>query len=107
MMQVASHQIIDVITVRHGFMTAIWPVNMIGSVPRAMMRSTTVRIGRSHRQNMFLDTSCRGMMQMAIMQIIDMIAMLYGGMPTVRSVLMLVLRVNVGHLISLLCWIIR
>jgi hypothetical protein len=81
-MQVAIHQIVHVVAMRHSFMPAIRPVYMPGLVPAAIMSARAIsRILRRYRQHMLVKVSFMRMMQMPVMQIVDMPFMLNRCMP--------------------------
>jgi hypothetical protein len=77
MMQVAIDEIIDVIAVRHGFMTVSRPMHVAGRMPAARMpRCAGIGVLRRHLDRVLIDVSGVHVMQMAVMKIIDMIAVL-------------------------------
>ena len=83
MMQVAIHQIVHVVAVRHSFMPAIRPVYMPGFVPAALMSARAIGwILCRHCQHMFIKVPFMGMMQMPVMQIVDVPFMLNRCVPT-------------------------
>jgi hypothetical protein len=91
MMEVAVDQIVDVIAVRHRFVSAVRPVNMARIMGAAMVaRRTLIRIFRTDLKRVLVYMIAMRMMQVAIMQVIDMIAMFDGRVPAVRAVLMVV-----------------
>jgi hypothetical protein len=72
MVEVSIHQIIDMVAVRHGLVTAIGPVDMTRVVPGAVMIGRAdVGIRCGHCQDMFVDVISMHMMQMTIMQVVD------------------------------------
>ena len=99
-MQVAIHQIVDVITVWDCFMATTRPMDMILIMSAAIMCWSTfvwVRFGDSDR--MFIDMVAVRVMQMPIMEIIDVSIMLDSLMTTTGSMNMFVGRVDfaTGH----------
>jgi hypothetical protein len=76
MVQPAIHQPVDMSAMRHGIMAAARPMDMAagGWGPAA------VGIGVRHRNHMFIDMIAVHVVQMAIVQIIDMVTMLNGDM---------------------------
>lgn len=94
MMQVAVDQVVDVIAMRYRFVPASWAVDVPWFMAAAVVsRRTLVRIFGADLKPMLVYVTGMGMVQMPIMQIIDVIAVPDSGMATVRSVLMLVVRV--------------
>jgi hypothetical protein len=77
-----------VITVRHAFMSASRTMRM-----RALgVGGTAQGVGVANVDNVFVDVISMHMMQMTIMQIIDMAVMAHSRVPTVRTMLMRVIR---------------
>jgi hypothetical protein len=69
----------------------------------AMFRRAGVRVSCAYRNHMFVDMVCVRMMQVAIMQVIGMAFMLYGGMTAIRAMLvgMVAMGFAFGHSILL------
>jgi hypothetical protein len=97
MMQVPGDQIIDVVTVRYCLVPAIGPMFVPCMMTGTMMIGrASVRISGTYFNFVFLD-DCRdflGMMKMAVMNVINMAVVPDCGVPTLRSVLMTVVRMN-------------
>jgi hypothetical protein len=92
----ALNQIINVVTVGHDLVSTTGTVVMAGFVAVAMVLGrTTFRILPADIQGMLLDHGWAwgvdGMMEMAVVKIIDVAAMFDGGMAAVRAVLMTVI----------------
>ena len=92
-------QIIDVVTVRYCLVPAIGPMFVPCLMTGTMMIGrASVRISRTYFNFVFLDNSragdFRGMMKMAVMNVINMAIVPDCGMPTLRSVLMTMVRMN-------------
>lgn len=87
MVQVTGHQIIRVISVRHGGMTALVAVRMVGRVlARAVAGRAANRIGRAYSEDMFVCMSAVGTMQVAAIQIVNMPGMMHGQVTTAGAV---------------------
>lgn len=93
-MQVAVHEIVNMVAVRHGFVTAA------GSVDVACFMTVTVvfggagiRVGRTDGDTVFVHMLFVRVVQMAIVQVINVAVMFYGGMAAVRAVLVRVVSV--------------
>jgi len=99
-MQVPIHQVIGVVAMRHGFVTAARPMFVCRIVAAADMASGRgTRVSGVDGNDVLIDVSFMQMMQVPIMQIIRVAFMLDGGMAASRTVLMRVRAV----FIALLC----
>ncbi|KVK90912.1 hypothetical protein WS93_35200 [Burkholderia cepacia] len=85
-MKAAVDQIIDVIAVRYGLVSAPRTVHMTRLMVTAVRR-TFVRIFRADLDLVFIDMIAVRVMQVAIMEIIYMVAMLDCGVTAVRAML--------------------
>jgi hypothetical protein len=81
MVQPSVHQEVDMITMRHGFMSAV-PAMLVRA---AGLRGAVHRVCRADRDDMLVDMVTVHVVQMAIMQIIDMTVMANRRMPTARA----------------------
>jgi hypothetical protein len=86
MMKMALHEVVDMITVRHGLVPATGTMD----VPRlmagaAVLRGAGVRVRPRHVDHVLVDMIAVWMVQMAVMQIIDMIVVSYGGVAASRA----------------------
>jgi len=97
MMQVPGDHIIDVVTVRYCLVPAIGPMSVSCLMTGTMMIGrASLRISGTYFNFVFLDDcrDFRGMMKMAVMNVINVAIVSDCGMPTVRSVLMTMVRMN-------------
>jgi hypothetical protein len=86
-MQPSVHKVIDVITVRHAFVSAARTMRM-----RAPgLGRTAQRVGVANFDHVFVDVISMHVMQMTIVQIVDMAVMAHSRVPTVRTMLMCVI----------------
>ncbi len=92
MMKVPIDQVINVITVRNGFVSAARAVHMTGLVTTGAVRAV-IRVVRAHLYLVLVHMISMRMMQMPIVQVVDMITMLDSGMPAPRTVLVIMLGV--------------
>jgi hypothetical protein len=92
-MQTAIHQVVDMITVGHGFMTAIGSMDVVGPMAAALAMGAVIRVGGIDLQDVLVHVIAMHVVQMAVVQIVDMASVLDGGMATVRTVLVAVMRV--------------
>jgi hypothetical protein len=99
MMQMAIDEIIDMVTVGNRRMSAARTMNMVLVMPLAdMAPRASRRIGVGDVQCMLLDDAASGLMvQVAVVQIIDMVTMLNRGVPAIGSVDMVMMFVSVAH----------
>lgn len=99
MVQMAIDQVIDVIAVGYGRVSATGPVHVIGAVAAAgVPAGATVWIGCGDVDAVFFDVACGGLvMKVAIMQIIHMVSVLDGRVSTRWTVDMVVVFVVVSH----------
>lgn len=95
MVQAASHQVIQMITVRDGLMAALWAVDMLGVMSIRAMRAG-VGICFAHFDDVFVHMISVGMMKMSIVQIIRVALMLDGSVTATRAVLMGMIRMFVA-----------
>ncbi len=90
--QASIDQIADMIAMGHGFVTTAWAMDMVmGMAQRVADRGAAVRVDRADFNHMLVDMILMGVMQMAIVQIVHVIAMLNGGVATARAMLMRVI----------------
>jgi hypothetical protein len=81
------HQVISVVAMRNGFMPAARTMNMLGVVVRmAKVGRTTIRVLRTHFDDMLFDHGAALVMQMAVVKVVDVIAVLDRNMAAGRSV---------------------
>ena len=105
-MEVPFHQIVHMIPVRHGFMSAAGPVDMVGLVRAALVVWRAAVLMRFVRcQFVFVNVVSVDMVQMTIVKIVGVSVVLHGLMPAVRAVDMSVpfmFRTGFRHLVVLL-----
>ncbi|MEM1435924.1 MAG: hypothetical protein AAGG11_17835 [Pseudomonadota bacterium] len=94
MMQVAINQVVDVIPMWHGGMTAVRPMHMVSIMTRAVVGHAAYRVGVGDLNHMLIVVVFVSTVQVAVVQIAGVIAVLDGNMPTVRAVLVRVVLVN-------------
>jgi len=75
MMQPAIHEVVNMIAMWDGVMSAVWAMNMARLMPCVTkLRGATVRIRRAYIDGMLFDEIARLVVQMPVMQVVDMIA---------------------------------
>jgi hypothetical protein len=98
-MQVAIDQIIDVIAMRDGRVSTVRTMDVVcGMTAAGVATRAIVRMGGVDIERMLFNHSLRCLMvQMAIVQIVHMIAMLNGGMAALSTVNVFVIFVIMSH----------
>jgi len=92
MMQVAVHKVVDVVPMGNRFVSAAWPVYMIGRMAATVMVGrTAIRVFRADLKPVFVNMIAVGMMQMTIMQIVDMVTVPDCSVSAVRPMLMIMM----------------
>ena len=99
MMQPALHQIVDMVAMRHRFVSAVWTVHV-----RAVdLRRAARGIGSADRDHMLVDVVLVHVVEMAVMKIVDMAVMADRGVPAIGTMLMRVVGMVLlgagGHMI--------
>ncbi|KVM81402.1 hypothetical protein WJ60_26180 [Burkholderia ubonensis] len=89
-MEAAVDEIIDMVAMRYRFVPASRPVDVTRVVAAAALRAL-IRIPCADFERVFVDMVAVRMVQMAIVQVIDVVAMPDCGMTAARTVLMLML----------------
>jgi hypothetical protein len=110
MVEMAVHQVVDMVAVGHRLMAAA------RSVPVLAIMAAAIMVGRApfgvapaDIDRVFVDMPLMGMMEVPVVQVVDMIAMLDGDMPAIRPVGMGMIHMDpmvvVGHDCSpFSCW---
>lgn len=99
-MQVVTDQVIDVITMGHGCMPAVWTVDMVRCMTATdVRRRAGRRIQVADGERVVVYVSFVVVVQVAVMQVVGMTFMQNGAMPAVWAVDMIVVVVGVvSHL---------
>ena len=82
MMQSAVYKIVDMVTMRHGLMSAVWTVG----VWTVDLRRALGGICCVHPDDMFVDVILVHMVQMAVVKIIHVAIVANRGVPAIRTV---------------------
>ena len=90
-MQTAVDQIIDMVAMRNGLMTATFPMNMART---GIERDAGIGVGFIYRQGVFVVMVVVFVVQMAVVQVVDMAVMFDGGMTAAAAVNMGVVVMN-------------
>jgi hypothetical protein len=95
-MQMPTHQIVDVAAMRDRLMPAVRAVHVRGVVLAAVMPVCAVGwVLRPDLERVLVYVVAVRMVQMPVVQVVDVTLMLHGGMPARRAVLMLVASMDV------------
>jgi hypothetical protein len=99
MVQMTVDKIVDMVAVRNGLVSATWSVNVPALVAAASMTGgACVRIDRRDFERMLFDRTVGiHVVQVAIVQVVDVVFVLHCGMPAVGTVLVVVVFVDVSH----------
>lgn len=96
-MQVAIHQIVDMIAVGNRLMAAPGTVNMVGVMPPTLVgRRTAIRIGITDLDHMLVDMILVRMMQMPIVKVVDMAVVLDSRVAAARAMFVLMVGMNLA-----------
>ena len=93
MVQMAIHEVIDVVVVRHRFMAAIGGVDVSCIVTRCR-RGAAIGISGADFDNVLIDVIAVRMMQMSFVQVIDMPVVFHSRVAAAGAVVMIVMRMN-------------
>lgn len=88
--QVALDEVVHVVTVGHGFVAAAWAVLVVDGVGLAVVvRSACVGILRAQLDRMLVIVALVGVMEVAVVQIVDVAVVFDGGVSAAGAVDML------------------
>lgn len=107
MMQMAIHQIVDMVAVRHCFMTTSGAVDVIGGVGSAgMIGSAGVGVGLADCQDMLVDVAFMRGVKVTVMDVVDVPLVLDCGMSASGPVDVAMIFVNdVTHCLGFLSYL--
>ena len=87
MVQVAVHEVVDVITVGHGFVAAVRPMDVVGGVRAAGVgRRAVGRVGDRHGEHVLVDVRLVRVMQVPVVQVVRVTVVQDGSMAAVGAV---------------------
>jgi hypothetical protein len=98
--EMAAHQVVDVVPVRHCLVPAVRAVNVAGRVrPAAVPRSARRRVRPVDRQGVLLHRPVRRrVVKVTVVKVIDVVPVRYSRVAAVRAVGVIVVRVRMSHL---------
>ena len=92
--QVAIDEVVNVVAMRHRFMTAAGAVNVPGFVAAAVVVGRAgVRVGGADGDAVFIDVVAVRVVQVAVVQVVNVAVVLDGGVAAARAVLVRVVGV--------------
>lgn len=92
--QMTIHEVVGVVAMRYGFVSAAGTVYMTRFVAVAVMiQGADVRVGGADGDAVFIDVIAMRMVQVAIVQVIDVAFVFDGGVTAIRAVLVFVVGV--------------
>lgn len=92
MVQMTVDQVVHMIPMGDGFMSAAGAVDVaIGMTAALMVRGAFAGVCGRHRQHMLIHVLLMRMVQMTVMQVVHMAIMLNGGMPAVGPMLVVMI----------------
>jgi hypothetical protein len=99
MMQVPGDKVVDVIAVRDGLVSAARAVDMaLGVTSAAVRRRARGRIGRADLEDALVDVAIVPVVEVAIVEVVDVVAMADGEVAAVSAVDVIVIRMGgVAH----------
>lgn len=102
MVEMPLHQVVDMVAVRDGFVTAAGTMQVPCVVTTARVRGRTVRgIRTTHRERVLVHVPVVRVVEMTVVEVVDVAVVLDGGVSARRAVDVIVLRVNlVAHGLS-------
>jgi hypothetical protein len=86
MVEVPTHQIINVVAMRRAFMPAVGAVNMFAIVPFTLMAGrAAVRVRAAYRNGVFVDVIGMDVVQVTVMKIVGMPVVAYRHVAAIRT----------------------
>jgi hypothetical protein len=102
--QVAVHQVVNMVAMRHGLMTATGAMFVAFIMrPAVVLRRATRRVAAVDVKLVFLNSSLAHVMQMPVVQVIHVTVVLDARVPATGAVLVTVIFVMSCH-VKLLAW---
>lgn len=93
--QVALHQVVDMVAMRDRFMSTAFPMNVTGIVSRTgVTRCALVRVGFADLEYVLVNVARMRRMQVAIVEIVDVTVVQDGSVTTAGAMRMIMIFVN-------------
>lgn len=90
-MQVTVDEVVDVVAVGDGFVTTFWTVDVVRRVGAALVRGGAVGwVGRAHFEGVLIHMVVVDVMQVAVMEVVDVVVVLDGGVSAFWTVVVVV-----------------
>ncbi len=96
-MEVTVDEVVDVIPVRDRFVAAAGPVDVVVRVGVAVVGRTARRVRGVDLERVLFDRAARGVMQVTVVNVVDVIPVLDGGVAAARAVNVIMVVVRMGH----------
>ncbi len=96
-MEVTVDEVVDVIPVRDRFVAAAGPVDVVVRVGVAVVGRTAGRVRGVDLERVLFDRAARGVMQVTVVNVVDVIPVLDGGVAAARAVNVIMVVVRMGH----------
>jgi hypothetical protein len=99
MVEMSVYEVVNVVAMRHRFVSASRAVNMIRIVSLASVCGCAAsRIGVADLQRVLFDLAVRAdVMQVTVVQVVHVVAVLNSGVLAVRAVFVVVIGVQISH----------
>jgi hypothetical protein len=95
MMEMVGHEVVDMIRVRNGLVAAPVPVDVLVLVARAVVIGrAALRVAGVGLDDVFVHVVLVRMMEMAVVQVVDMVAVRHGGVSAAGRVAVSVIGVR-------------
>jgi hypothetical protein len=86
-MQVTVDEVVDVVAVGDGFVATLWTVDVVRGVGAALVRGGAVGwIGRVHFEGVFIHMVVVHVMQVAVVEVVDVVVVFDGGVSAAFAV---------------------
>lgn len=93
MVEVAVHQIVHMVAVRHNFVATTWPMYVRRFMTiTGVARGACTRVRRRNRNHMLIHVIAMRVMQVTIMKVVHMVVVANGQMSAACAVLVVVMR---------------
>jgi hypothetical protein len=86
-MKAPVHQIIDMVAMRHGLVTAVGPVTVFSIMAGGVVLGiAAIRVHVAHRDRMLMRATALAVFKVAVVEVIDVAFMLHGDVAAARAV---------------------
>ena len=100
-MQMSVHQVVDMVAVRHGLVTAAWTMLVVPLMATTIVVGRAlVRIARVHVDDMLVEMIAVRVVKVTVMEVVHMVAVPYRSVAAVGTVLVRMVMVNLVLVVS-------